>query len=90
MFWSIRLSSNVMQYNGIPGVPSYDMQVGLSLARSWQRAAEMALHGRTTRQGWLEPISLSMRSMYEEEEEDLLPNIKRWMIPMPSDRQQFC
>ena len=63
------------------------MQVGLSLARSWQRAAEMALHGRTTRQGWLEPISLSMRSMYEEEEEDLLPNIKRWMIPMPSDRQ---
>ena len=63
------------------------MQVGLSLARSWQRAAEMALHGRTTRQGWLEPISLSMRSMYEEEEEDLLPNIKRWMIPMPSDRE---
>ena len=24
---------------------------------------------------------------YEEEEEDLLPNIKRWMIPMPSDRE---
>ena len=79
-----------MQYNGILGYTAV-----LRYASGPQPGAELA---ESSGDGftWQNDTPRMARAHqpfdeeYEEEEEDLLPNIKRWMIPMPSDRQQFC
>ena len=89
MFCCIRLSSDAMQYNGILG---YTGVAVLRYASGPQPGAELA---GSSGDGftWQNDTPRMARAHqafdeeYEEEEEDLLPNIKRWMIPMPSDRE---
>ena len=88
MFCCIRLSSDAMQYNGMPG---YTGVAVLRYASGPQPGAELA---ESSGDGftWQNDTPRMARAHQafdeeEEEEEDLLPNIKRWMIPMPSDRE---
>ena len=85
MFCCIRLSSDAMQYNGIPG---YTGVAVLRYASGPQPGAELA---ESSGDGFTwqndTPRMARAHQPFDEEEEDLLPNIKRWMIPMPSDRE---
>ena len=77
-----------MQYDGILG---YTGVAVLRYASGPQPGAELA---ESSGDGFTwqndTPRMARAHQAFDEEEEDLLPNIKRWMIPMPSDRQQFC
>ena len=86
MFCCIRLSSDAMQYNGILG---YTGGAVLRYASGPQPGAELAESSGDgfTWQNDTPRMARAHQAFDEEEEEDLLPNIKRWMIPMPSDRE---